>query len=48
MLFRCWSETRLLRKAPALSETLGQQQLWLIAEPLVPVAQVRALVREYE
>jgi len=27
-------------------QALGQQQLQLVAEPLAPVAQVRALVRE--
>jgi hypothetical protein len=39
----------LLRKAPAPCATphaLGQQQLQLLAEPLAPVAQIRALVRE--
>ena len=37
------------RNAPALvrhPQALGQQQLQLVAEPLAPMAQVRALVRE--
>lgn len=37
-----------LRNAPASCATrkLGEQQLQLVAEPLAPVAEVRALVRE--
>ncbi len=39
---RCWLRAGFVRHPQAL----GQQQLQLVAEPLAPMAEVRALVRE--
>lgn len=42
----CWSPGCATRRPHAPPQTLGKQQLQLVAEPRAPMTQVQALVRE--